>query len=136
MVAAPLALPEAAWPEARLCCAWRIGPRRGGRRRSWRNPAAETVGRLAGGIAHDFNNLLTAILGGAEAARTAGLPAGAEADLAQMEDAARRGAALVRQLLAFARQQHLQRRVVNSTRRWRPSRPCCAACWARPSGWT
>jgi two-component system cell cycle sensor histidine kinase/response regulator CckA len=72
----------------------------------------ETVGRLAGGIAHDFNNLFTAILGGAEAVRAAGLPPGAEADLAQVEDAARRGAALVRQLLAFARQQRLQPRVI------------------------
>ena len=106
-------LPEAAWPEARLLL--RLEDRTQARRAEAQlaeSGRLETVGRLAGGIAHDFNNLLTAILGGAEAARAAGLPAGAEADLAQMEDAARRGAALVRQLLAFARQQRLQPRVV------------------------
>lgn len=72
----------------------------------------ETVGRLAGGIAHDFNNLLAAILGGVEAIRAAAPPAGLAPDLAQIEDAARRGAALVGQLLAFARQQRLQPRVI------------------------
>lgn len=74
----------------------------------------ETVGRLAGGIAHDFNNLLGAILGAAEALRAAGRlgPAAAE-ELATIEDAARRGAALVSQLLAFARQQHLRPRVLD-----------------------
>jgi two-component system cell cycle sensor histidine kinase/response regulator CckA len=73
----------------------------------------ETVGRLAGGIAHDFNNLLGAILGAAEAARQAGLPAAAAAEIAQIEDAAGRGARLVRQLLAFARQQPVQPRVID-----------------------
>jgi len=72
----------------------------------------ETVGRLAGGIAHDFNNLLTAILGGADAMRAGRVSPQAAADLAIIEDAARRGAALVKQLLAFARQQRLQPRVI------------------------
>ncbi|MBV1797991.1 ATP-binding protein [Siccirubricoccus sp. G192] len=73
----------------------------------------ETVGRLAGGIAHDFNNLLAAILGSAEAMRAAGLPAAAAAELGRIEDAAQRGAGLVRQLLAFARQQRLQPRILD-----------------------
>ncbi len=72
----------------------------------------ETVGRLAGGIAHDFNNLLGAVLGAAEAMRCAGLPREAAEELRTIEDAAQRGAALVRQLLAFARQQRLQPRVI------------------------
>ncbi|WP_456307414.1 ATP-binding protein [Paeniroseomonas aquatica] len=76
----------------------------------------ETIGRLAGGIAHDFNNLLTAILGGAEAMRSGGLPPAALAELAGIEDAARRGAALVVQLLAFARQQRLQPRILDVNR--------------------
>jgi len=72
----------------------------------------ETLGRLAGGIAHDFNNLLAAILGSAEAMRAAGLPAGVAAELRQIEDVAQRGVELVRQLLAFARQQQLQPRIL------------------------
>jgi two-component system cell cycle sensor histidine kinase/response regulator CckA len=73
----------------------------------------ETVGRLAGGIAHDFNNLLTAILGAAAAAREAGLNADAASEVAQIEDAARRGATLVRQILAFAQRQHLLPQVLD-----------------------
>jgi two-component system cell cycle sensor histidine kinase/response regulator CckA len=68
----------------------------------------ETIGRLAGGIAHDFNNLLAVILGGAGAIRAGDLSPAQAADMATVEDAARRGAALVAQLLAFARQQRLQ----------------------------
>jgi two-component system cell cycle sensor histidine kinase/response regulator CckA len=71
------------------------------------------VGELAGGIAHDFNNLLTAILGAAEDMRARGAACGGDGeDLAQICASARRGADLVRQLLAFSRQQTLQPRVV------------------------
>ena len=80
-----------------------------------RNAAAarlQTVGALAGGIAHDFNNLLTAIGGSAEAALSREPAGAAAAELQQIMESATRGAALVRQLLAFARQQALQPRVV------------------------
>lgn len=70
------------------------------------------LGRLAGGIAHDFNNLLGVILGAAAAARVAPLPDEVAIEVAAIEAAAERGAALVRQLLAFARQQVLAPRVV------------------------
>jgi two-component system cell cycle sensor histidine kinase/response regulator CckA len=68
------------------------------------------VGQLAGGIAHDFNNLLTAILGAADAilGRTE-TPAETVADAQQIRRGVERGAALVRQLLAFSR---LQPRIV------------------------
>lgn len=66
------------------------------------------VGRLTAGLAHDFNNLLASIILNAEML---------EEDLAAQEDLARRvgvilqatnrGAALVRQLLAFSRKQDL-----------------------------
>jgi len=71
------------------------------------------VGQLAGGIAHDFNNLLTAILGAADAilGRTE-TPADTVADAQQIRRGVERGAALVRQLLAFSRQQTLQPRIV------------------------
>lgn len=68
----------------------------------------EAVGRLSGGVAHDFNNLLTVILGNAE---LLGLRLHDRPDLARMAEltaeAARKGAALTRQMLAFARRQPL-----------------------------
>jgi two-component system cell cycle sensor histidine kinase/response regulator CckA len=71
------------------------------------------VGQLAGGIAHDFNNLLTAILGAADAIlERAETTAETAADARQIRRGVERGAALVRQLLAFSRQQTLQPRVV------------------------
>jgi two-component system, cell cycle sensor histidine kinase and response regulator CckA len=70
------------------------------------------LGRLAGGIAHDFNNLLAIILGAAAAARVAPLERAAAVEIAAIEAAAERGASLVRQLLAFARQQVLAPRSV------------------------
>ena len=72
----------------------------------------EAVGQLAGGVAHDFNNLLTAIIGYAElAARAAdGRTIRPRARRRGDRDApAQRAAALTRQLLAFSRQQVLQR---------------------------
>jgi CheY-like chemotaxis protein len=66
----------------------------------------EAIGRLAGGIAHDFNNLLTAIEGYADmlAQRTDGNPDAAQ-DIAEIQRAVARAAALTRQLLAFSRRQ-------------------------------
>ena len=74
----------------------------------------QAVGQLAGGIAHDFNNLLTAVIGAAEDALSRA-PSDAETveDLEQIRSSAERGAALVRQLLAFGRQQALQPRPVS-----------------------
>ena len=73
----------------------------------------QAVGSLAGGIAHDFNNLLTAVLGAAEAiGGRGGLDAETLEDAAQIRASAGRGAALVRQLLAFGRQQTLQPQVL------------------------
>ncbi len=71
----------------------------------------QAVGQLAGGIAHDFNNLLTAVLGGAESiASRPGVDAEVAEEANQIQSSAMRGAALVRQLLAFGRQQTLQPR--------------------------
>jgi two-component system, cell cycle sensor histidine kinase and response regulator CckA len=83
----------------------------------------EAVGRLAGGIAHDFNNLLTAI-GGYTALLLEEHPEddAIRADLAEIEQAATRGAALVDQLLSFSRRKMLMpttldlNEVVESTR--------------------
>ncbi|HMN44012.1 MAG TPA: PAS domain-containing protein [Povalibacter sp.] len=74
----------------------------------------EAVGRLTGGIAHDFNNLLAVIIGNMQL-----LARGLREQprlLRQAETsmkAAIRGADLTRRLLAFARQQVLEPRVVD-----------------------
>ncbi|MFN2324660.1 MAG: ATP-binding protein [Gemmatimonadales bacterium] len=74
----------------------------------------EAVGRLAGGVAHDFNNLITAIAGYAELLRT-GLEAddGRRADVDEILRASGRAARLTQQLLAFARRQMVQPRIVD-----------------------
>lgn len=74
----------------------------------------ESVGRLAGGIAHDFNNMLTVILGNVELALME--PEAAQAlrpSLLEVQAAARRSAALTRQLLAYAQRQSLARKVLD-----------------------
>jgi signal transduction histidine kinase len=74
----------------------------------------EAIGRLSGGVAHDFNNLLTGISGFAELVRRE-LPAGTPTatDLDEIVSAARRGGELTRQLLAFARQQRIEPRLLH-----------------------
>ncbi len=68
----------------------------------------EAIGQLTGGIAHDFNNLLTAIIGNLDMMRTR---AAGNERLQRMADnaleAARKGAKLASQLLAFSRSQRL-----------------------------
>jgi signal transduction histidine kinase/ActR/RegA family two-component response regulator/HAMP domain-containing protein len=66
----------------------------------------EAIGNLAGGVAHDFNNLLTGIIGYLGFVKRR-LPPDAEVhqDLAEVERAARRAAALTSQLLSYARRQ-------------------------------
>ncbi len=74
-----------------------------------RSQKMEAVGQLTGGIAHDFNNLLTVILGNAELLTDSrGLGAREREATALIAAAADRAAALVAQLLAFARQQPLR----------------------------
>jgi two-component system cell cycle sensor histidine kinase/response regulator CckA len=66
----------------------------------------EAIGRLAGGIAHDFNNLLAIISGYAESlTRRLGDDALLRSHAAEIQNAAERGGALTRQLLAFGRRQ-------------------------------
>jgi PAS domain S-box-containing protein len=74
----------------------------------------ESVGRLAGGVAHDFNNMLSVIIGRVELALQSGRSAEAiRADLAEVLKAAQRSADLTHQLLAFARKQTVQPRMLN-----------------------
>ena len=71
----------------------------------------ESVGRLAGGIAHDFNNLLTVILADTESIQ--GRFGADDGEVREIEAAARRGAELTRQLLAFSRGQVLRPSVLD-----------------------
>ena len=74
----------------------------------------EAVGQLAGGVAHDFNNILTAIVGYTDllAAEFSGSAQQLE-DLEEIRKAARRAAALTRQLLSFSRKQVLEPRIID-----------------------
>ena len=74
----------------------------------------EAVGQLAGGVAHDFNNILTAIVGYTDLL-AAELDANEQQheDLEEIRKAARRAAALTRQLLAFSRKQVLEPRIID-----------------------
>lgn len=76
----------------------------------------QAIGQLAGGVAHDFNNLLTAIIGYCDLLlqrHRLGDPS--FPDIMQIRQNANRAANLVRQLLAFSRQQTLRPRVLDLT---------------------
>ena len=76
----------------------------------------QAVGQLAGGIAHDFNNVLTAMIGFCDLLLQRHRPGDQSfADIMQIKQNSNRAAALVRQLLAFSRQQTLQPRFLNVT---------------------
>src|SRR5215471_5278986 len=73
----------------------------------------QAIGQLAGGVAHDFNNLLQAIIGNCDLLlmrHPAGDPSFAEINEVRQNSV--RAAGLVRQLLAFSRQQTLQPKVL------------------------
>ena len=80
----------------------------------------ESLGQLAGGVAHDFNNLLGVI---SNYAAFAGEEVAKEApderwqavrdDIGQVQQAAEQAAGLTRQLLAFARKEIIQPRVLD-----------------------
>lgn len=64
----------------------------------------EAVGRLAGGVAHDFNNLLMLMSGYlGQLANDPSLAAGHRSLVEQLLATTKRGASLIRQLLAFSR---------------------------------
>ncbi|MBU8545029.1 MULTISPECIES: histidine kinase famiy protein [Roseomonadaceae] len=76
-----------------------------------RTQRLEALGQLTGGVAHDFNNLLQVVVGSLEVMRPLVEQSGNPRVLRRHEgalEAARRGAILTRQLLAFARRQRLE----------------------------
>jgi signal transduction histidine kinase/ActR/RegA family two-component response regulator len=80
----------------------------------------EAVSRLSGGIAHDFNNLLTVILACTQISKEM-LPGAhpAQENLEGIREAAERAADLTRQLLAFARRQLVEPKVLQIDERVR-----------------
>lgn len=78
----------------------------------------QAIGQLAGGIAHDFNNILTGIIGFCDLLLLQHSAGDSSFDYAiQIQQNAKRGSNLVKQLLAFSRKQTLQPKIidVNST---------------------
>jgi PAS domain S-box-containing protein len=86
--------------------------------RQRRSQRLEAVGQLTGGIAHDFNNLLSVVIGNLDLLEDR-LRADPEATplAAKALQAALRGAELTRRLLAFARRQPLDAKVVGLNER-------------------
>lgn len=74
----------------------------------------EAIGQLAGGIAHDFNNVVGAILGWAEIGLDQSNASPEIADrFARIREQGERAARLTKELLAFARRQVLQPRLID-----------------------
>ena len=87
----------------------------------------EAVSRLSGGVAHDFNNLLTVILGCTQLTKEL-LPRTHDAheSLDGIREAADRAADLTRQLLAFARRQLVEPKVLRLDERVRSTQKMLA----------
>lgn len=74
----------------------------------------ESVGKLAGGVAHDFNNMLGVILGRVDIALgKVGAKQSLHSDLLEIRSAAQRSAKLTGQLLAFARRQPIDPKILD-----------------------
>lgn len=73
----------------------------------------ESIGTLASGVAHDLNNILTPILICTEILREHPSPADASSTISLIEESARRGAGIVKQVLTFARGVEGERVLIN-----------------------
>jgi PAS domain S-box-containing protein len=74
----------------------------------------EAIGRLAGGVAHDFNNMLAIILGNTEIAlQDLDEIDHRKSNLKEIYKAAQRSTNLTKQLLAFARKQTIDPKILN-----------------------
>ncbi len=74
---------------------------------SYQNQKMQSIGQLAGGVAHDFNNVLTAIIVSTDLLILRFKPEDPTfRELHEIRDNAQRAAGIVRQLLAYSRQQN------------------------------
>ena len=89
--------------KAHLCLASDISERKNLEEQVNRAQRLENVGLLAAGIAHDLNNMLAPVLLAVPMLRASVVDESSKRMLATLEYSAERGAALVRQILGFAR---------------------------------
>lgn len=74
----------------------------------------QSIGQLAGGIAHDFNNILTAIIGYCDLLLSKHTPSDPSFnELMQIKQNSSRASNLIKQLLAFSRQQKMQPKIID-----------------------
>jgi PAS domain S-box-containing protein len=78
-----------------------------------RTQRLESIGTLASGVAHDLNNVLTPILMCADLLRNDVTTPDAQSSLSLIEHSAQRGAAIVKQVLTFARGVEGERVMIN-----------------------
>lgn len=100
-------------PRAVLCVNTDITAYRKEQEARARSQRMESLGTLAGGIAHDLNNVLTPILMSAQLLARDELDRDRLELLATLETSVKRGAEMVRQVLAFARGVDGRREVVS-----------------------
>ncbi len=75
-----------------------------------------SIGEMAAGLAHELNNPLTGVLGLSQLAMEGDLPEGVRQNLEDISREAQRAAAIVRNLLSFARRRETTRQVTQLNR--------------------
>jgi len=85
-------------------------------KQSYQNQKMQSIGQLAGGVAHDFNNVLTAIIVSTDLLILRFKPEDPTfRELHEIRDNAQRAAGIVRQLLAYSRQQNFNLETISLT---------------------
>jgi len=72
-----------------------------------------SIGQLAAGIAHELNNPLTSVIGFSDLLLERDIPADVKADLETVNQEARRAVNIIKGLLAFAREQRIEKSLVD-----------------------
>ncbi len=84
--------------------------------KSYQTQKIQSIGQLAGGVAHDFNNVLTAIIVSTDLLILRFKPEDPTfRELQEIRENAQRAAGIVRQLLAYSRQQNFNLEIISLT---------------------